>query len=112
MMASIDLTTSGLINLVCANACSARVRTACWTASLASSVFGLNSLRRSASSSVASTAPVADSVISCDLVSAMTVLRSVVQRLRRARVLSLLGRCQRLQERRVLQQLADKLLGP
>src|SRR5688500_3257336 len=112
MIASIDLTTSLLINFVCASACSASVRTARSTASLASSVFGLNSFFRRKSNSLASRVPVADCGSCWDFCSAITVLRSVRQRLRRRFILRLLRGRQRLQEGRILQQLAHQILGP
>src|SRR5262245_15666693 len=108
--ASIDLTTSAPMSRVWESACSARVRTARSTASFASSVFGLNSLVRRASKSPTSTAPVAGG--SCKgFGSAIAVLHSV-HGLGGGLVLRLGGCRQRLEESGILQQPADKLLGP
>src|SRR5258705_11004158 len=111
MMASIDLTTSLPMSEVCASACSASVRTARSTASLASSVFGLNSLRRSESKSVTPTAAVvacADSC--CGFVSAISLLHWSVHGLHRLGA-GVARRRERLQERGVLQELRDEVLG-
>src|SRR5256885_14649941 len=52
IIASIDMTTSLLMRLVCDSACCASVSTACSTADLASSDLGLNSLFRSDANSL------------------------------------------------------------
>src|SRR5688572_10232429 len=112
MIASIDLTTSPLISFVCESACSASVRTARSTASLASSVLGLNSFFRSESKSPASTAPSA-CVASCwGFGSAMSVLRSGHYRQSGRLFLRILRGRQGLEQRRILQQLTDEVLGP
>src|SRR6185503_17523808 len=105
-----DLTTSLLINFVCESACSASVRTARSTASLASSVLGLNSFFRSESKSLASTAPMAD-VTSCWVFgSAMTVLRYGFSS--GSGFARILRRGKRLQEGWILQELGHQLLRP
>src|SRR6185295_10941151 len=112
MIASIDLTTSVPISFVCESACSASVRTARSTASFASSVFGLNSFLRRESNSVTSTAPVSAWGSCWDLGSAMALLRSRAHATQLFLVLRILGRRQRLQERRVLQELGNQVLRP
>src|SRR5258708_3545900 len=107
MIASIDLTTSPLISLVCESACSASVRTARSTASFASSVFGLNSCFSRRSNSLDSSAPAG--ACCSDFVSAITVLRSP-QRLLRRFVLWFLCGGKGLQEGGILQQLAVEIL--
>src|SRR5258705_2293427 len=111
MIASIDLTTSVPISFVCESACSARVLTARSTASFASSVFGLNSFLSRESNSVTSTAPLSACGSCWDLGSAISVLRSWVHAMSRtALLLRDFRRGQGLQERRILQLLADQIL--
>src|SRR5262245_41853986 len=112
MIASIDLMTSPPISVVCDSACSASVRTARSTASLASSVFGLNSFRNSESKSLASTAAMADACSCCAFGSAMAVLRTGFRSGPGRLACRVLRRGERLQQRGILQEPGDQLLRP
>src|SRR5688572_24962647 len=114
MIDLIDSTTSDLMSAVSTSACSASVRTARSTATCALSDLGLNSRFSRLSKSVTGAASGNDVVCCWTLGSAMTTSPLVSNArwpLRGRHVFGLGRRRQRLQQRRVLQQLADQLLG-
>ena len=109
MIASIDLTTSLPMSFVCDSACSASVRTARSTASLASSVFGLNSFLSSESNSVTATTSVPASAAGSVILHQPWLFSTRSQGLGGLTLTGFLGGRQRLQEGGILQQFADQI---
>src|SRR5688572_19721511 len=103
MIFSIVLTASSLTTVVSESACCASVRTARWTASLASSDLGLNSRVSSAENSSSCASAGACWAAWVSFAMAMLPLLLRVGRLRRLP--------ERLQQFRILQHLLDELLG-